>query len=304
MKKIIVTFQILAVALVLVPSAFVAQKKPVVAATKNIVFAVLNDGKMVEPIGFIDKGELNPPIGGDSDSAAIKLFNSTYYRKGAVYDLIFGGVKGGTVSVVKSDHTAECSANMAEVTVTAAKAKLAGKRMALATNFKTTKSGSGVRRLPTSVERVEADKLVKAEFAKQGNSAATIETRDYHNLTALDVDNDGNIELVGSFWVKPDAKSRNTLFFIADKGTDGKFRIGFGKYNAIKEENVMSGDITTIDGGVYHELLLDVLDVNNDGVSEIFSYSQSFEGAGFNAYRRVNGKWDLAFEGSNYHCGF
>jgi hypothetical protein len=176
--------------------------------------------------------------------------------------------------------------------------------MGLATNFRTTKAGSGVRRLPTQAERLEADNLVKAEFAKQGNSAEVIETRDYHNLTALDVDGDGKIELVGSFWVKPDAKTRNTLFFIADKGANGKYQIGFGKYNAIKEENVMSGDITTIDGGIYHELLLDVLDINNDGVSEIFSYSQSFEGAGFYAYRRVDGKWNSIFEGSNYHCGF
>jgi hypothetical protein len=193
---------------------------------------------------------------------------------------------------------------MAEVTVAATKAKIGGKVMGLATNFKPTKPGSGVRRLPTPAERVEADNLVKAEFAKQGNSAETIATRDYHNLTALDVDGDGKIELVGSFWVKPDAKTRNTLFFIADKGANGKYQIGFGKYNAITEESVMGGDITAIDGGIYHELLLDVLDINNDGVSEIFTYSQSFEGAAFEVYRRVKGKWDSAFEVSNYHCAY
>lgn len=294
----------LAIVFLLLPSGSYGQKKPVVKTGKKIVFAVVNDGKWVEPIGFIEKGAIAEPIDGDSDSDEIKLFNSTYYRKGAVYDLMFGGAKGGTVLVIKSDHTSECSANMAEVTVASTRAKIAGKVMGLATNFKPIKPGSGVRRLPTPSERVEADNLVKAEFAKQGNSAETIETRDYHNLTALDVDGDGKIELVGSFWVKPDAKTRNTLFFIADKAANGKYQIGFGKYNAITEENVMSGDITTIDGGIYHELLLDLLDINNDGVSEIFSYTQSFEGAGFDAYRRVNGKWNSIFEGSNYHCGY
>lgn len=304
MKKIVVSVQILAIACLLLPFGLYGQKKPVVTTGKKIVFAVVNDGKWVEPIGFIEKGALAEPIGGDSDKEAIKLFNSTYYRKGAVYDLIFGGSKAGSVTMVKSDHNSECSANMAEVTVASTRAKIAGKVMGLATNFRSTKAGSGVRRLPTQAERLEADNLVKAEFAKQGNSAEVIETRDYHNLTALDVDGDGKIELVGSFWVKPDAKTRNTLFFIADKGANGKYQIGFGKYNAIKEESVMGGDITAIDGGIYHELLLDVLDINNDGVSEIFTYSQSFEGAGFNAYRRVNGKWDSIFEGSNYHCAF
>ena len=304
MKKIFVSVQILAFVALLQPLGFFAQKKPMVTTGKKIIFAVVNDGKWVEPIGFIEKGTLAEPIGGDSDKEAIKLFNSTYYRKGAVYDLIFGGAKAGTVSVVKSDHTSDCSANMAEATLTSTRAKIVGKVMGLATNFKPTKPGGGVRRLPTQVERLEADKLVKAEFAKQGNSAEIIETRDYHNLTALDVDGDGKIELVGSFWVKPDAKTRNTLFFIADKAPSGKYQIGFGKYNAIKEESVMSGDITTIDGGIYHELLLDTLDINNDGISEIFTYTQSFEGAGFSAYRRLNGKWDSIFEGSNYHCGF
>lgn len=304
MKRIIVSLQILAIAFMLLPPDSYGQKKPPVTTVKKIVFAIVNDGKMIEPIGFIEKGAIVEPTGGGSEPEGIKLFNSTYYRKGAVYDLIFGGSKAGTVSVVKSDHTSECSANMAEVTVAATKAKISGKVMGLATNFKPTKPGSGVRRLPTQAERLEADKLAKAEFAKQGNSAETVETRDYHNLTALDVDGDGKIELVGSFWVKPDAKTRNTLFFIAYKGANGKYQIGFGKYNAITEESVMGGDITAIDDGIYHELLLDVLDINNDGVSEIFTYSQSFEGAGFNAYRRVNGKWDSAFEGSNYHCAF
>jgi hypothetical protein len=304
MKRIFISVQMLAIVALLQPLGLYAQKKPAVTTDKKIVFAVVNEGKWVEPIGFIEKGELAEPTGGDSDKEAIKLFNSIYYRKGAVYDLIFGGAKAGTVSVVKSDHTSECSANMAEATVASTRAKIAGRVMGLATNFKPTKAGSGVRRLPTPAERVEADNLVKAEFAKQGNSAEIIATRDYHNLTALDVDGDGKIELVGSFWVKPGEKTRNTLFFIADKAANGKYQIGFGKYNIIKEESVMGGDITAIDGGIYHELLLDVLDINNDGVSEIFTYSQSFEGAGFNAYRRVGGKWDSAYEVSNYHCAF
>lgn len=284
-----------------------AQRKPAAkgtAAAKPIIFAVLNDGKMIEPIGYIEKGALQEPVGGDQPEAEIKIFASQYYKAGTAYRLIFGGARNGTVTVKSNDPTSECAKNMADVTAVSTRAKLTGKVMALATNATMAKPGSGVRRLPTQAERVEADNLVKAEFVKQGNSAEVIETRDYHNLTALDVDGDGKIELVGSFWVKPDAKTRNTLFFIADKTAKGKYQIGFGKYNAITEESVMGGDITAIDGGIYHELLLDVLDINNDGVSEIFTYSQSFEGAGFNAYRRVNGKWDSVFEGSNYHCGY
>lgn len=304
MRKLNPILVILA-AIFLCYAAVEAQRKPAVkSAAKPIIFAVLNDGKMIEPIAHINKGALEAPVGGGQPEAEIKAFASQYYKAGTAYRLIFGGARNGTVTVKSNNPTSDCAKNMADVTAVSTRAKLAGKVMALATNATLAKPGSGIRRLPTQAERLAADNLVKAEFAKQGNSAEIIETRDYHNLTALDIDGDGKIELVGSFWVKPDAKTRNTLFFIADKRADGKYQIGFGKYNAIKEESVMSGDITDVDGGIYHELLLDALDINNDGVSEIFTYNQSFEGAGFNVYRRVNGKWDSIFEGSNYHCGF
>lgn len=282
-----------------------AQRKPPLQADhKPIIFAVLNDGKMIEPIGHIDRGAMQAPVGGDDPEDEVKLFNSAYYKPNTVYRLIFGGLNNGTVTVKSSDHTADCSKNMAEVSYASARAKLAGKVFGLATNVRLAKPGSGVRRLPTRAERAEAERLVRAELQKQGNSAAVVKALKYHNLTALDVDGDGKIELVGSFWVEPNAKTRNTLFFIADKANDGKYAIGFGKYNSITEENVMSGEIATVDGGVYHELLLDLFDIDGDGVSEVFTYVQSFEGAGFNVYMRSEGKWNNVFEGSNYHCGY
>jgi len=45
-------------------------------------------------------------------------------------------------------------------------------------------------------------------------------------------------------------------------------------------------------------------EIKSDGTGEIFTYVQSFEGAGFNAYRRASGKWTQSFETSNYHCAF
>jgi len=66
----------------------------------------------------------------------------------------------------------------------------------------------------------------------------------------------------------------------------------------------MSGEIKSVDEGVYHELLLDTFDYDGDGTAEIFTYTQSFEGAGFDAYRRSGGKWVRAFDYANYHCGY
>ena len=295
-----------AILIALSANQLIAQKaKPkAVAKPKPIIFAVLNDGKTVEPIAYVDSGKLVQPVSGGEEEAKLTLFNKNYYKPNASYRLIFAGTNAGTVTVKSSDPKAECSANMAEVTTVTARTKLKGNVMALATNVLATKKESGVRRLPTATERSEIEVLVRAELIKEGVPSIAAKTLKYQNLTAVDVDSDGVAEFVGTFWADTSKTSRALLFFIADKNTDGKYSFGFREFQNVKQEDVMSGDIMTVDEGVYHERLLDFFDYDNDGVAEVFTYTQSFEGAGFNAYRREGGKWVATFDGSNYHCGY
>ena len=271
---------------------------------KSIIFAVLNDGKSLEPIAFIEKGKLTPPVGGDSDGNVIAAFNKTYYKPKSTYRLIFGGANAGTVTALSSDAKAECSKNMAQASVSSTKTKLGGFVMGLATDAVTKTAASGLRRKPTPAERTEIESLVRAEFARQKVAASAIKNLQYHNLTALDVDNDKKADFVGSFWVDTSKTERALLFFIAEKNANGKYAFGYSEFRIVKQEDVMSQEIKDVDEGVYHELLLDAFDYDNDGVSEIFTYIQSFEGAGFNAFKRENGSWKRTFEGSNYHCGY
>ena len=158
--------------------------------------------------------------------------------------------------------------------------------------------------MPTVTERNDINKLVMDEMlAKNVPIKNTGELR-YHNLTKLDVNGDGNPEFVGTYWYNTGAKKRSLLFFIAEKDAEGKLTIPFTKFNEIEEENVMNNDIKSLDEGIYHELLLDMLDYDGEGQSEIFTYSQGFEGSNFNAYKRVDGKWTQVLETSNYHCAY
>lgn len=277
-----------------------APKKP--RPVKYLITAVLNDGKMIEPVAYIQEGKLLPPANGSDDANIITAFSKTYYPKGKVYSLIFGGKLAGTATVTSADPKSECMSNMANVVSKTTRTPLKGNVMALASNAPLKKPGSGVRRLPTASEKEEVEELVRADYAKNGVTAT--KTLRYQNLTALDVDSDGKAELVGSYWVETSAKSRALLAFIAEKNADGKYEFGWSNFASYKEEEVMSGEISALDSGVYHERLLDIFDVDGDGVSEIFTYIMSFEGAGFNVYRRQAGKWVASFEGSNYHCGF
>ena len=284
-------------------SAQKARPKPVSKA-KPIIFAVISDGKMVEPVAYIDNGKLTEPVSGGEEPAKLSLFHKNYYKTNAPYRLIFGGADAGNLTVKSSDPKSDCSSNMAYVTVAAVKAKLKGNVMALATNAVSVKKGSGLRRLPSSAERAEIEALVRSELIKQKVASSATKSLKYHNLTAVDVDSDSSPEMVGSFWVETGPTSRALLFFIAAKGPDSKYTLSHSEFQNIEQKDVMSGEISSIDEGVGNERLLDVFDFDNDGVAEIFTYTQSFEGAGFNVYRRESGKWIVNFEGSNYHCAY
>ncbi len=287
-------------------SAAIAQKRTTqkpAAKPKPIIFAILNDGQTLEPIGEIDKGKLVATANGGDEPKVVTSFANKYYKPKTVYNLIFGGAANGTVTIDSYDSKSDCGKNLAQVSTKSAKAKLKGFVMGLATGEATAKTASGTRRLPTNAERSEIESLVRAEFTKQGVSPTAVKNLKYYNLTALDVDNDGKAEMVGSFWVETSAKERNLLFFIAGRDDGDKYKFSYSDYKKITPDDVMSGELKDLDelGG---ELLLDVLDYNNDATAEIFTISRAFEGNNFQVYSRQNGKWTKVFEGYNYHCAY
>lgn len=276
--------------------------KPV---AKKMVFAVLNDGRSIEPIGEIDKGALVAPMNGESDDKSLIRFASTYYRPKTSYNLIFGGKQNGSVIVKSSDPKAECSKSTAMVATQSPKAKIKGLVMALATNEVGSKTASGVRRLPTPAERTEIEALVRAEFSKQNMSPEAVAKMNYHNLTALDVNNDKIPEFVGTFWTANAPDERNMLFFIAEKDKSGRYELVLTDFNTTKKDEVMSGDLNDLDKeAIGHELLLDVMEYDGDDTAEIFTLKKAFEGFNYYVYSRRDGKWTNVFEGYNYHCGY
>jgi hypothetical protein len=289
------------VAVVLLGSTAPGQRKSAPAkVARHAVFAILNDGKTLEPIAYVENKRLKAAISGSDDPKLLNAFVRAHYKSGTVYRLIFGGADSGTVKVKSNDPKADCSRTLATAETVSSKTALKGLVMGLATNAPQPIRAS-FRRRPTPTEREEVEALVKAEFSRQ---KITNKTLRFHNLTALDLEGDGRYEMVGSYWVEIDKDTRGLLYFIAGIGSNGKYSIGFKDYRTVDKANVMSGEISSIDQGVYHELLLDVFDVDGDGTAEIFTYTQGFEGAGFAAYRRAADKWSRMFEGSNYHCGF
>ena len=276
-----------------------AQRQRTVAPAKppTAVFAVLDSGKFIEPIGRLEKGKL-VPYGDNSE------FPKLLYAAKTTYNLIFGGVVDGKVSVSKSLIGTECAGNTAEVTASPTKAKLSTFVMGLATNLPYTTKLTFYRRLPTAAERSEIEALVKAEFKKNGVTAAAAEKIHYHNLTAIDVNGDNIAELVGTFWSEPAKDDRRLLFFIAEKGAGGAYLFAHKNYAALKTTDIMSGDTKDVDEGILHEMLIDSMDIDGDGTAEMFTTTQAFEGRNFHVYKKSGGKWTSILNSYNYRCGY
>lgn len=283
--------------------------KPIAPATVRFpIFAVINAGGkgpvMLEPITAAENGSLAETAGVDVGEKSVKAFQGEFYRAKTAYDLIFGGVPVGKIIVKPGDLSGECSGNRAEASLSPANSSIKGLVMALATNAKLANPQSSYRRKPTAEERTEIEKLVRAEFKEQNVPDAALKKLRYQNLTALDVDHDGEPEFVGSYWTETAADRRDLLFFVAEKGVDGAYSLTYKDYSNVTPSDVMSGDVKDMDSGVGHELLLDVFDYDNDGVSEIFTIDQAFEGNNFHVYKRKDATWEKVFEGYNYHCAY
>lgn len=267
----------------------------------KVIFAVLEDGKFIEPIARLEDGKLVQAISSEEGGMQLPAFADMYYKPKTTYSLITGGKATGKVTVVKNDPSSECGSLYADVTTSSPKLRLKGFETALATNISSAKPASGMRRAATAVEKTAIDKLVSAEFRK---NKAAVKLLKAVKLTVLDVDNDKVNEIVGTYTVSPAAKQRGLLFFIATKTATGGYTISYSEYNDVKQDEVMSGDIKDVDDGIYQEMLLDVLDTDNSGVAKIFTTKPSFEGGGFNIYQRAGNKWERLLEVSNYHCGY
>lgn len=272
-------------------------------AERRVYFAVVDGGESIEPIGVTVNGKFL----GDDEDGKDEISDadlSVYLAPKKTYQLIFGGAPAGTVTVVKK-ITGECAGNSASVSISGSSAKLGGFVMALAaTVSKTGTPAKSFRRLPTAAERSAIEKLVRAEFAKGGVPSAALKTLHYHNLTAIDIDNDGKAEFFGSFWAAPTKDSRSLLFFIAG-GADKGYPFEYKEIQTLKADDIMSGDLNDIDTGeVLSELLLDSADIDGDGVNEIFTTTQAFEGRNFSVYKRKEQTWERVHGAYNYRCGY
>ncbi len=269
-----------------------------------IVFAVLANGSIVSPIAEIEDKKMLGIDAISMDEARLRTFGNYRYNPGKEYSLIFGGRENGKVIIEGFDPSVGCGKNMAMVSVKSDRAKLGGTVTALATDYKPKKEPRDTRRAATMFERQHVTLLVAEAFRKLKYSPEAIKTLTFQNLTVIDPDDDRRIELVGTAYIKPTPKDRVLVFFISGFDSKGDFGFGYANFEKYDESMVMSGEIEDLNRGFYSEVILDSLDYDDDGVNEIFTHSEGFEGTVYKAYKKQGDLWVKSFEGYNYRCAY
>jgi hypothetical protein len=304
---------VLIAAALLTASPFIGKiagaKSPQQGAPNAVVLFAVSDMQLpngsIVPFVLIEQGQFKQPIAGDSDADEITRFVNAYYSKGQKYRILFGGGDAGSLTVQKANQDEECSRTSASVALRT-QVKLNRNVMALATNSDSLGKAKSTRRSPTPAERAALMPLVRAAYKQKGVPAALLSGLMTINLTALDLDNDGKSELIGSFVVRKQqgAAARYVLFLFAEP-EGNSYRTTVLQYERFRKADIMDGAaLTAIENGVYLQRLVDALDLDGDGALEVVSIREGLEGDGYFIHKKQDGKWKQTYEFSNYRCGF
>jgi len=269
-----------------------ARRAPTATTGGTVVFAVSKSdaGVTMEPVVIYRGGAfVKPPV--EESEAASNAFVKEYFRAGRQYRLLSGGGDAGTLTVLKYAEQG-CVGLNADVTVQTT-ARLGGQVQALAVSAATVGRGASSRRAPTDAERASALELARAAYTKNGLGAALIKQMEVVNLTATDLDRDGNAELVGSFRVENKTGQNlgvTYMLFIIFEPEGGGFKPALTWFHRAAAEEHEQRDF------------VDQVDLDGDGVAEVIAEGFYPEANDYIIYKRRQGRWVSVYQGGGGGC--
>jgi hypothetical protein len=245
----------------------------------TMVFAVsgeAGEGSM-DAVVIIDGKQLRVPFT-DEQKDRQKKIAEEYFASGQTYRLVFGGGEAGSVTVKKWSEG--CNSVHAEVGLSTS-ARLGGPVRALATSSAALGKRASARRAPTDAERAAVMTLVKSIYRQNRTPANLISAIKVTNLTATDLDGNGQYEFIGSFTSAATNKFERDLFLIA-KPQGAGMRADLAKFQAYQPPPETF--LRSID-------FIDHLDLDGNGVGEIFAVQGAFDGYAYLIFKKVAGRW-------------
>lgn len=286
-----------------------AQRAGAAAAKDVAIFSVTRRGDAAfefEPIAIFRRGAFEGSITGESSAAELTRFANSYYKAGQRYRLIWGGAEAGAVLVKASQKSSDCAKAAATADVQTS-VQLGGNRIALATNSAALGLPKSSRRAPTDQERAGVREHVERIFREKGVPADALAALQTINLTATDLNSDGAAELIGTYMIKRGTKEVfiDQLFLIAEPSGNA-FKVAVANYHGLKGEDFNDPEsLESVGQSAFQtEILIDQLDVERDGTSEVFTISYSFEGTNYAIYKKGRAGWTRLKEFYNYRCAY
>lgn len=284
------------IVVLLVPLLFVLAEVPKRAVPQNqavLVFVVShadaeNDEGTMDAVVMVKNGKLQQPYG-DYDEASQARFAKGYFSPGKKYRLAFGGGEVGSVTVEGSSQG--CNNIHAKVRMED-NGRIARPLSGLATDSTSLGTRPSSRRAPTAEEREAVMTLVKQIYRSRGTTPALLRQLKTTNLTATDLNGDGKLEMVGSFVLETKTKARRDLFLIAEpQGANFKGAlVNFQAYQLPPE-----GFDSAVD-------FVDQLDLDGDGIAEVFVLQHGFDAYGYTIYKKSRGRWNRVYTTTGDAC--
>jgi hypothetical protein len=258
-----------------------APRSAQIAGGGTVIFSLKKDTEgsfYIEPIVIISGGKYTqPPAGGDS--GVMKKFTDNYFRVGRQYRVIFGGGDAGSLLVQKYVKDV-CGNLVAEVGVQTT-TRLGGEVRALAVSSDKIGSGASSRRAPTEAERASALEVARSVYGQRRVGAALVNEMKTVNLTATDIERDGQLDLIGTFQIDGANDTKHNLFIIFEPTAAGKYKAAWNWY----------------ENGYEDRKLVDVVDLDGDGTAEVIAEGFEIENNLYVIYKRQAGTWRPVYKG-------
>ena len=247
----------------------------------TVIFSLTKDTEEsfhIQPIVILSGSKYTQPPVGD-EAGGMKKFTDSYFRVGRQYRVIFGGGDAGSLTVQNYVED-ECGNLMAEVGAQPT-ARLGGQVQALAVSSDKIGSGLSSRRAPTEAERASALEVAREVYGQRRVGAALVGKMKTINLTATDIERDGQFELIGTFQIDGGNEVMHNLFIIFEPTAGGKYKAAWNWYQK----------------GYEDRKLVDVVDLDGDGTAEVIAEGFEIENNFYVIYKRQAGTWRPVYKG-------
>ena len=242
----------------------------------------------MDAVVLVENGRLRQPYA-EYNEAAQRKFAGEYFATGKNYRVTFGGGEVGRATIKGFDkgcNNIHATANVKD------NGKVPAHLSALAQSSDLYLKNPGSRRAPTDAERAAVNLLVTQIYRSRGATPAVLRSVVTTNLTATDLDGDGKLEMIGSYTAESKTKARKDLLLIAEPaGTT--FKPALVKFQSYKLPS--EGFDSAID-------FVDQLDLDGDGVAEVFVRQHGFDAYGYSIYKRSRGIWRQVYTTTGDAC--